>query len=369
MIGNKQIQEAGDNSQQIQANSIIINNGIDEKRVREIFQEMTPQAIAQYSRDAHQTALSRIALFEDKVLSKMSIIEKAVEAFSDPSFQLLLIEAQKTAASTERSADYDVLAELLAHRIVKGEDREVRAGINRAVKIVDEISDEALLGLTIIYLYSYFTPNKGGINEGLHALNDLFGSLFYRPLPTGHNWLDHLDILSTVRLERFARLYTVEEYCTKYLHGYICAGIRANSQNHERAINLIRQLECSENIIIPHELNTEYVRLDVPNKENIRSLKLINPCWYLGQPFLQILQPTDDQLKVLEDIYDLYEENPEVQQNNVSKFIEKWDNLENLRKLKVWLKNIPYAITLTSVGKVLAHANAERYNSNLPPMR
>lgn len=35
-MGNKQVQEAGDNSQQLQANNMIVNVGIDEKRAREI---------------------------------------------------------------------------------------------------------------------------------------------------------------------------------------------------------------------------------------------------------------------------------------------------------------------------------------------
>ncbi len=60
-------------------------------------------------------------------------------------FQLLLVEAQKAAASTERVADYDLLSELLIHRFEKGENRVMRAGISRAVEIVDKISDDAML--------------------------------------------------------------------------------------------------------------------------------------------------------------------------------------------------------------------------------
>ena len=39
MADNKQTQKAGENSQQIQANTIIVNQGIDEKRAREICAE------------------------------------------------------------------------------------------------------------------------------------------------------------------------------------------------------------------------------------------------------------------------------------------------------------------------------------------
>ena len=42
-MASKQIQEAGDNSQQLQANNMIVNIGIDEKTAREIYQEMNLQ--------------------------------------------------------------------------------------------------------------------------------------------------------------------------------------------------------------------------------------------------------------------------------------------------------------------------------------
>jgi len=42
----------------------------------------------------------------------MEEVNGALEAFADPSFQILLVEAQKATVSTERSADYDLLSEL-----------------------------------------------------------------------------------------------------------------------------------------------------------------------------------------------------------------------------------------------------------------
>ena len=39
-------------------------------------------------------------------------------------------------ASTEREADKELLSELLIHRIQKGENRHVRAGVSQAVKII-----------------------------------------------------------------------------------------------------------------------------------------------------------------------------------------------------------------------------------------
>ena len=121
---------------------------------------MSLQARKDYTQEALAIANSRVAEFENQLLPKMEALDGALEAFADPSFQILLVEAQKTAASTERPADYALLSELLIHRFQKGENRIVRAGISRAIGIVDVISDDALLGLTILHSASGFSKSR-----------------------------------------------------------------------------------------------------------------------------------------------------------------------------------------------------------------
>jgi hypothetical protein len=48
--------------------------------------------------------------------------------------------------------------------------------------------------------------------------------------------------------------------------------------------------------------------------------------------------------------------------------MEEWNKLPNLNKLREWWDNINIRIQLTSVGKVLAHSNAQRCDKNLPPL-
>jgi hypothetical protein len=174
----KQSQKGGDGSTNIQTKNTIVNVGIDEKRAREIYQEMNLQLRKDYSKEALYIANRRVTEFENRLMPKMEKVNGALEAFADPSFQLLLVEAQKTAAATERPADYDLLSELLIHRFQKGENRITRAGISRAVEIVDKISDDALLGLTVSHAITNFVLVSGDIRQGLSVLNDLFGKIF-----------------------------------------------------------------------------------------------------------------------------------------------------------------------------------------------
>lgn len=173
MILEKQRQEAGDNSQQIQAGKVIINNGIDEKRAREIVDEKLQEVIVGYTQEARTIAKERIDRFANDLIPRL-VKNNLLEELKDPSIQILLSEAQKSAASTERMADYALLSELLVHRVKNSINRNIRAGVNRAIKIVDEITDESLLGITVSYSVEQWIPVTGILCDGLSTLNSFF---------------------------------------------------------------------------------------------------------------------------------------------------------------------------------------------------
>lgn len=368
IMENKQNQKAGDNSQQLQANQMIVHIGIDEKRAREIYHEMNLQVRRDYTQEALTIANERVAEFENQLLPKMEAVDGALEAFADPSFQLLLVEAQKTAASTERPADYDLLSELLIHRFQKGENRIIRAGISRAVEIVDKISDDALLGLTVFHSVSYFFPVSGDINEGLDVLNDLFGKLFYNKLPTGKEWLDHLDILDAVRINSFGGLKKIQQFYPEMLVGYIEIGIEKESENHHKALELLTSNRLPTNILVEHALNSKYLRLNLSNKNQVESLTLQHQIPMNGNLINVPVPLTVEQKNAIISIYDLYKQDETVKQENIKVFMQEWDKRQNLKLLREWWDNIGTNVQLTSVGKVLAHSNAQRCDKNLPPL-
>lgn len=369
MLGNKQNQNAGNNSQQLQADKIIVNIGIDEKRAREIYQEMSLQVRRDYTQEALTIANSRVAEFENQLLPKMEAVYGAIEAFADPSFQILLVEAQKTAASTERPADYELLSELLIYRFQKGENRITRAGISRAVEIVDKISDDALLGLTVFHSVSYFFPVSGNIHEGLDALNDLFGKLFYEKLPTGKEWLDHLDILDAVRINSFGGLKKIQQFYPEMLVGYIEIGIEKESENYKKAIELLTSNRLPQNILVEHAWNNNFSRLNFSNKNQIDSLTFQHQIPMNGGNLSNVQVPlSEEQKSALRAIYDLYKQDETVKQENIKVFMEEWDKRQNLKVLREWWDSIDTNIQLTSVGKVLAHSNAQRCDKSLPPL-
>lgn len=370
MVSDKQIQKAGENSLQIQAGSINITNvmGIDEKRAREIFNEMYVIARRDFSKDAYECANARVAQFEESLMPKILQIDGALEKFADPSFQFLITEAHKTAAATERVADYDLLSELLVHRIQKGEkNRKVRAGIARAVEIVDQI-DDALCALTVSYTVTGLFPIANSVKKGLDILEDIFSKLIYTELPRGREWLDHLEILDAVRLPSFGNLKKIEEFYPEKLNGYVCVGIAKGTDKYDNAKSLLEDNQLPDTLLVEHELLDGYVRLPICSKTSIDALKIVNREVVNGQFEERYFELSKVQKNVLEEVFELYDTNEELKKKVVDRFMGEWKKRKALASLCEWWDSIPIVFQITAVGKVLAHSNAQRCDKSIPPL-
>ena len=364
-----QRQEAGDNSQQIQAGTVNINNGIDEKRAREIVDEKLHDLMSIYTEEAYAIAKERIDLFSNDLIPRL-VKNNLLEELKDPSIQILLSQAQKSAASTERTADYALLSELLIHRAKNGLNRNIRAGVNHAVKIVDEITDESLLGITVAYSVLSWIPITGIINVGLNTLNSLFGKVMYANLPTGSEWIEHLDVLDAIRINSFGSLKKIAQIYPETLAGYVDVGIDKKSENYQRATEIVKEADLPNDILCDHELRPEFVRLQILNIDRLDLLSFTRQLKIKldGQEIIQTIPMavTDSQKEAVKKIYALYNNDPALRSQNISKFMEKWDEHEYLKRLRNWWDAIPMSYSITPVGKVLAHANAQRCDTTLP---
>ena len=368
MIGDKQAQRAGDNSQLMQAGTINIYNGIDEKRAREICAETYAVARRDFTADAYACANERVQQFEDSLLPKMQQIEGALSAFADPSFQFLLASAQRTAAATERDTDYDMLSELLVCRITKGQARKNRAGISRAVEIIDKIDDDALCALTVVHAVNKVTPLSGSCKSGLKVLADLFEKLMYMELPLGTDWIDHLDILDTVRINSVSSFKKIADYYPERLSGYSAAGICINSENYKNASSILSEAGLNSSFLVPNELLDGYVKLPIVGKKEIKNLTVTRNSVVNGNLIHRQSRINEKEIEALEAVWNLYNTDAEVKKVAVSAFMDEWDSYPSLKKLRIWWDSLPLAFDITHVGTVLAHTNARRCDKTIPEL-
>ena len=361
MASEKQTQKAGNGATQIQVESLtIINNDITEERVREICNELIPKILQEYTDDATNTARSRIEKFEDELLPRVERVEKMLPAFADPAFQFALKSAQRAAAATERQDDYALLSELLVCHVQKGNNRKNRAGISRAIEIVNEIDNDALCALTITHALNQFIPVSGNCLEGLQNLNDMFGKLMYQSLPTGNEWLDHLDVLGAIRLYSFGNMKKISEYYSSLLNGYVCIGIKKDTDTHNNALSILDSAHIPTDFLAPNECLDNYVRLKIYSNKAIDKLLYING--------METTPLSDDQKSAIKQVWGMYTKDSALQNQVETRFIEIWNSFESLNKLRTWWDSLSQAFSITQIGQVLAQTNAKRCDPNLPDL-
>lgn len=359
----KQVQKAGDGSQQVQMINPTIVMGVDEKRVREVCSEVAIETIKQCTQEASAVAIARIEKFTTELIPRVEKIENDFKSFSEPSFQFELRNAQKVAASTDRDSDYELLSELLVHRIQKGEERKTKASISKAIEIVDQVDDESLCALTLIYAINSWTVVAGNISFGLSAMNDLFSSFCYESLPQGLDWAYHLDILNAARVSSLGSYKKFSEFYPQSFQGYTCVGIQKESETYQTAIEILKEANLPTSLLVAHELNDGYVRLAVKDRELIKDIMIPVMVQF---PTVGFRIVTEDQVDALNKVWNLYSNDDRVKETVKKAFMQKWDTYDTLKAVRLWWEALPHSITITPIGKVLAHANAQRRNNKVP---
>ena len=376
MLSDKQYQKAGDNSNQLQAETINLYNttnviGITEERAVEIVDEKIQTVMQNFSEEAYAITNERINEYS-KVLVPKLVREELLDYLMDPSVQILLLETEKSATASGKKNDYELLSELLIHRVKKGNNRNVMAAVNHAVKIVDEISDEALQGLTLAHSIEAFIPVNDTIEEELKNLDVLFSKLIYDKLPLGNEWLDHLDILNAVRINHFGGMKKMGDFYTEQLSGYVDVGIMKSSDNYSKAIGILNEANVPLDVLVDHELRDGYVRLKLINRSMLDLLYFSSKATMnlngllVEVPIQQMLN--DKQKKAINQVYELYDKNEQLHNENTKQFIKLMNDYDNIRKVGEWWDSINVSFVITSVGKVLAHANAQKCDPELPPL-
>ena len=368
IVESKQIQKAGDGSQQVQAQNVYIVNGISEQRVREICSEIAVTAIANNSMEASGMAMQRIERFVDLLLPRIQRIEKDFDSFSDPAFQVLLRKAQLTAACTERDSDYNILSELLIHRINNKTNIKKKASIAKAVEIIDQVDDDSLCAITVLHAVTNFVPLSGNIVEGIGALGALYDKLDYENLPKDKNWVDNLAILGCMTTTPFFSPNSCEERFCKSLDGYMCVGLKEDSEEYQKALNLLNDNQINKEIFVDHELNEGYVRLPISQKGRIDELQYSTVSIVNGVECHVSHDATEEQKKCLMDIYNMYSNDATLQNQVKSKFIDALMSYNSIKAISAWWNDFNTPFSLTSIGRVIAHANAQRIDNTLPNM-
>ncbi len=347
-------------SQNIQ-NQVNVYTGcqITENQVREISANIAKQVVQENFLLAHDLAEKRMENFQEKMIQKLTTLETKFECFKDPSFNWFYRQAQIKAALTDDNNTYNMLCELLIDREEKGDDKINQTSIAGAIEIVEQLSDSTLSALTILTCLSIgIKPKSSKINEGLDILEELFSSILINELPNDFLWIEQLDILKAIRIKDYSSLKKFEDLISEMYDGYVCVGIEEGSDNYYKAKDIENKLGYS--LLVKNELLDKYYKLPIISQSDIGSLyKNINGS------FVHLSDYEQEQYK---EIYNLYSNDSELMKKVKNKFIDLMDSRKHLKLIHEWWNNIKYSFAITSIGRVLGHANAQNRYKGFPPL-
>ena len=364
----KQSQNAGDNSTQMQAGTINNNyyttvTGIDESRAREICREEYAIVRQDFTSEAVAIADNRVHQLENILMPKMMAYDSSLKFFADPAFQFTLRQAQITAASSERESDLDMLSDLLLHRLEQKDDMQRRLGICKAIEVVDKISNEALVALSIVYAVSKFVPASDDLQEGLSTLNKLYGRLLNSfQLPSTDDWLEHLNLLSAIRLsiKGINSFKKIKEYMPQQLSNYLVSGVEDNSEELSKIKLEFAQYGIPTNCLIAHPLKPNFISLNTSSDvEQMIITKTVG-----GLTIKSSLN--DKQKEVMNRAVTILRKDESSNAIMKDNLMKEWEKFPNLKIVKDWWDTLPCYFIITPVGAALANAYAHGKDPDVP---
>lgn len=365
MEENKQKQIAGNNSTQIQAGIVqnFVINGIDEARARAICREEYAVAKQTWTSEAYEIADRRVRDFEDILMPKMVQYDNSLKFFADPSFQFTLRKAQIAAASSERTDDYNLLSELLVNRIAQNSNRVRRLGIVKAIEVVDQIDDNALVGLSIVYAIAKIHPKSLLITDGLTVLNRLFSKIISgRQLPRGLSWIEHLDLISAIRIsdKQLHHFKKIEEFTPVHYKHYFERGILEDSEEFRKLAEKFRLSGLNTNSFVSHPLRKGYLYW-----ASSRDVEQIVIAKQVGDEVIRF-PLNDEQKAVIQEALSIACEDGSKDQEIINAFWQEWNKYEHLNIVHNWWNNIEGSFEFTPVGVALANAYIHGKDPSVP---
>ena len=145
-------------------------------------------------------------------------------------------------------------------------------------------------------------------------------------------------------------------------------GIEKNSEDYNKAIEILKNINLPQNVLVDHVFNGDFVRINITNQNQISSLTLNRQLQHNGKMVIVPIPLSEEQIAAIISVYGLYKQDGKIKKENIKLFMEEWDKRPHLKTLREWWDNISTSFQITAVGKVLAHSNAQRCDKKLPPL-
>jgi hypothetical protein len=152
----KQNQESGNNSTNLQGQSVVVNQGISYSDAKEIAIDVFKSNFLELSKQASETAVARAEELVDSFVEKLEERSpESVESVKTPGLQYALFNAQKEYARTGDKDLSEVLVDILVDRAGEKERNLMQIVLDESITVVPKLTISQMDTLSLIFLLKY----------------------------------------------------------------------------------------------------------------------------------------------------------------------------------------------------------------------
>lgn len=339
MINDKNLkQEGGDESTNLQAQSITINQGISYKDAKEIAIDVYKSNYLQLSQDAATLAAERATKITENFLDRLKAEnEHALQSMREPSMQMALYNAQKAYATTGDEDLEEVLVNILVERAAQDKRNLKQITLDESLVVAPKLTFEQMDALTLNFLLSK-THNQRLVNiDSLkhHLENEI--APFIATLQMDSSAFEHLQYAGCGSIMEAGHILPIEHIFRMQYKGLFSKG-----GNEDEYRDLLQDSNLSAHLV------TRCLRFP-----NLFQIKAVN-----DDVIDNICKNNNFPAEINSKAKQLLEAHAMSQQEVREDIVRLCPEMDML--FKAWEKTNISKFTLTTVGIAIARANLKR---------
>jgi len=330
-------QEGGDNSTNLQGQTIVINQGITYQDAKNIAADVFKSNYLELSVKAADTARQRAEELIDDFLAEVKERNpEAINTMESPGMQYAIFTAQKEYAKTGDKDLADMLVDILVDRAAQEERNLKQIVLDESLSIVPKLTLSQLDTLTIIFILKYSKNQQVGSIPLLKKYFEEYISPFTSLLSKEDSLYQHLEFAGCASISMGS--IKIEDRILKTYKGIFCKGF---TKEQFEATGVLPMDKYSSIIIrcLQNNMKFQLAAIDDETFEVIAKEKGI------GETEIAKLKPLMN--------------NYQLNAGETKELIKQQGDFMNIL-FDVWDNSPLKNMTLTSVGITIATANLRR---------
>jgi len=332
----KQEQQSGDNSTNIQANEIVVHQGLSYSDVKQVALDVFRANFYELVGKAHEIAGARAAEITEDFLKKLqSENPTGFSKAEDPAFQRALFTVQQEYASAGDKELGALLVDLLVDRS-KHEQRDIlQIVLNESLSTAPKLTNDQLSALAIIFLFKYTQSPGVGNHQMLGEYFDKHVLPFADKLIKSDSCYQHLEYsgCGSIGMGQIMLVAILKKiYQGMFLKGFDAAEVT------QRGITI----GLDQRFFMPCLNDPNKFQVRATNKEVLEKLLDANSI------------EQEDRVKIIS----LFDQKLMSDEEAINKCVSIRPYMEQV--FSIWASSHMKKFTLTSVGMAIGHANIKR---------